>query len=334
MIEISNNQAMVFIEETIDGKRKITVNSKDEKFFVAIASLETKYPVELIEKILEIKGANYLCDEIAREEDTNYVQKGLEFDLEAYFPNENFAGKRILDFGSGSGASTMILSRFFPEAEIIGVELDERLQSIACNRLEFYGYKNVSFYLSPSGSELPTGIDNFDLVILSAVYEHLLPKERKTVIPMVWEKVKDNGYLFLNMTPHRYFPIEHHTTNLPLLNYLPDSITYFVARKFSKRLNATESWETYLRRGIRGATENEIFANLERQSKAKLIEPAKEDIKDRIDLWYSQLNQTRMVVVKKSLKLFLKMLKTGTGIVLVPNLSLVFQKIGLQKNVH
>jgi SAM-dependent methyltransferase len=326
MIEFSNDRAVISIETLANGRRKVSVHPVDEKFFVPIGSFETKYPVDLIELILQVKGADYLCDELAREEDPNYVQMDLEFDLQAYFPDENFAGKRIMDFGSGSGASTMILSRLFSDAEIVGVEIDSELLSIAKSRLLFYGYKNVSFQLSPSGSEIPANIGQFDLVVLSAVYEHLLPSERKFVIPMVWEHVKKGGYLFINMTPHRYFPIEHHTTNLPLLNYMPDSLAYFFARHLSKRVDASESWETYLRRGIRGATEAEILATLRGKSSVKLLEPRKEGIKDRIDLWYCQLNRERVLFAKRMLKLMLKTLKLGTGIVLVPNLSLVFVK--------
>ena len=130
------------------------------------------------------------------------------------------------------------------------------------------------------------------------------------------------------MTPHRYFPIQHHTTGLPLINYLPDSLAYLATRKFSKRTDSSEDWQTYLRRGIRGSTENEISAILNKQplANAILLEPEKDGIKDRIDLWYSTLNQERMEFLKKSLKFGLKALRALTGIVLVPNLSLVFQK--------
>jgi hypothetical protein len=154
-------------------------------------SFETKYPVDLIDQILQVKGADYLRDELAREEEPNYAQMDLEFGLQAYFPDENFVGKRILDFGNGSGASTMVLARFFSDAEIVGIELDSKFQSIAKSRLIFYDYKNMSFQLSPSGSEIPANIGQFDLVILSAVYEHLLPSERKFVIPMIWKHVSE-----------------------------------------------------------------------------------------------------------------------------------------------
>ena len=61
-------------------------------------------------------------------------------------------------------------------------------------------------------------------------------------------------------------------------------------------------------------------------AKAVLLEPQANQIDDRIDLWYERLSKERMVTAKQVLKLLLKMLKGVSGIVLVPNLSLAFQK--------
>jgi 2-polyprenyl-3-methyl-5-hydroxy-6-metoxy-1,4-benzoquinol methylase len=323
---ITHQDALISIDPIEGGKRRVQVKPHRSDFFIPISVCETKYPLQLVEQILEIKGANYLCDELSREEDPNYVLADLEFDLRAYFDFDKLAGWRIMDFGCGSGASTMILARMFPESEIVGVELDEKLLSIARARLDFYSYPNVVLLQSPDGNELPENVGNFDLIVMSAVYEHLLPDERKTVVPKIWEKVKPGGYFFLNMTPHRYFPIEHHTTALPLINYLPDSAAYAAAKRFSKQTDPSEPWEMLLRRGIRGSTEGQIESLLNKSSRATLLEPNADGIRDRIDLWYARLSKDRMVMAKKSLRLFLKTLKTMSGIVLVPNLSLVFRK--------
>ncbi len=322
-----------------DKEGKVTITQQDNSAktvsveplnntFIPVKTCVTNYPISLIELIFQTKGAAYLCDEICRDIDPNYVQRDLEQDLTAYFTKKDFSGKRILDFGSGSGASSMILSRMFPDAEIVGVELEEKLLNIAKARLEFYQYPNIEFYTSPSGNELPPDIGEFDFVIMSAVYEHLLPKEREIVIPKVWSVIKPSGYLFLNMTPHRWFPIEHHTTGLPLLNYLPDKIAYSVTKRFSKRTDPNESWEIFLRRGIRGGTENEILRILRDNSENKpiLSEPSQKNLKDRIDLWYSQLNHKNRLAIKKSIKYSLKMIRVFTGATLVPNLALVIKK--------
>ena len=324
---LTDKEGQVSIIQQNNDLKKISVESLNNSFS-PLRQCETNYPLSLIELIFQTKGASYLCDEICRETDPNYVERDLKQDLTAYFTEEDFSGKRILDFGCGSGASSMILSRMFPKSEIVGVELEEKLLKTARARLEFYQYPNVEFHLSPSGNELPPGIGSFDFVVMSAVYEHLLPKERESVIPKVWSVIKPEGYLFLNMTPHRWFPIEHHTTGLPLINYLPANLALGITRKFSKRIDPNESWEIFLRRGIRGATENEIINILRKHSnsKARLIEPSQKKLKDRIDLWYSQLNQQNRLAAKKTIKVLLKTLRAVSGITLVPNLSLVIKK--------
>lgn len=320
-------EGKVSIVQNAGGVKKIAVESLND-VFSPLRHCETNYPMSLIELIFQTKGASYLCDEINREIDADYVERDLKYDLAAYFSEEDLKGKRILDFGCGSGASSMILSRMFPASRIVGVELEAKLLNIARARLEFYRYENVEFHLSPSGSELPTEIGTFDFVIMSAVYEHLLPVERKTVMLKVWSAIEPNGYLFLNMTPHRWFPIEHHTTGLPLLNYLPANLALAATRRFSKRTDASESWETFLRRGIRGGTENEIIKILRQpaESRPQLIEPSRGNLKDRIDLWYSQLNREKYSAIKKVIKYSLKTVRAVSGATLVPNLSLVIKK--------
>src|SRR6185436_4968904 len=39
---------------------------------------DTAYPVELIRAILDVKGAAWVCDEIAREEDPREIQRAFE----------------------------------------------------------------------------------------------------------------------------------------------------------------------------------------------------------------------------------------------------------------
>ncbi|MGI8669915.1 MAG: class I SAM-dependent methyltransferase [Aridibacter sp.] len=324
---IEHAKGSVHIEDLDNHKKQITVKTANDTF-VPVKTCQTDYPISLIELILNHKGIDYLCDEICRDIDPSYVQRDLEFDLMGYFTKQDFENARILDFGSGSGASSMILSRMFPSSEIVGIELDKKHVEIAEARLKHYGHKNIEFHISPSGNEIPPNIGKFDFVILSAVYEHLLPKERETVIPLIWSVIKPNGYLFMNLTPHRWFPVEHHTTGLPFLNYLPPSLALPYTRKFTNRIDKTEPWEMLLRRGIRGATENEIIKILKKSSDNEplLLEPNQKDLKDRIDLWYSQLSKENHNLAKKTIKNVMKFLRAMTGVVLVPNLSLVIQK--------
>jgi SAM-dependent methyltransferase len=116
-----------------------------------------------------VKGPSYVCDEIRRDEDPKYVTLFLHWALLGYVDPGAFAGKRLLDFGCGSGASTAILGRMFPETETVGVELEENLLGIARKRAAFYGNEGVSLRHSLSGERLPDDLGSFDFVTLSAV---------------------------------------------------------------------------------------------------------------------------------------------------------------------
>ena len=312
------------LSEIENDTRRVHVKLSDNRTFSPLLECRTTYPDSLIQLIIDIKGPAWLCDEIARDEDRNYVQAHLETEMRAFFDFEAMRGKRILDFGCGSGASTMCLARLFPDSEIVGVELEESLLSIAEARRAHYGFANVRLMRSPSGMALPDGVGEFDLVVLSAVYEHLLPNERGQILRQVWSKLNAGGILFINQTPLRYFPLELHTTGLPLINYLPDRLTFWAAKKFSNRVSKTDNWESLLRAGIRGATVREIRSHLD--ARAALLQPTMSGLRDRVDLWFAMTNMDNLRTVKRAARVVLKSINAVTGIAIVPELSLAFRK--------
>ena len=312
----------VKVEPLPGGKRRISVEPGSGQA-LARRSWDTAYPLGLIRKIHAIKGL-YLCDEIMREEDPRYVEHALRHEVLGYVEAADFAGKRVLDFGCGSGASTLVLSRILPPCEIVGIELEEKLLGIARMRAEHLGARGLRFLQSPSAERFPEGLGQFDFVIFSAVFEHLLPGERLRLLPQIWQHVKPGGILFLNQTPHRYSPVETHTTGLPLVNYLPDALALRAARRFSKHVAPGTDWPTLLRMGIRGGTTTEVLDILAGCGTPQLLAP-RAAVGDQIDLWHGKLSP-RHAWIKRGIWAALKTLKTVTRVELTPELALAIRK--------
>lgn len=318
--------ASIRIEES-NGKRVISVEPRDD-LFTPIKKWATNYPLELIEHVLRVKGPAYLCDEIMRDESPLYVEHHFRWDIMSYAGKEDFVERRVLDFGSGSGASSMVLARMFPEAKIVGVELVSEFVELARHRARFYGVESrVSFELSSDSNSLPLEIGDFDYIIFSAVYEHLLPSERQAIPPLLWSHLKQGGVIFLDQTPYRWFPIEMHTTGLPLINYLPDRLTLYYSRRFSDRVSLDATWPELLRKGIRGGTTQEIMTILNQDGKAELLNPSRLGVKDHIDLWYQLSSTTRKPLIKKLLMWGFRAVKAATGVTMIPTLSLAIRKV-------
>ncbi|HEU4801113.1 MAG TPA: class I SAM-dependent methyltransferase, partial [Gemmatimonadales bacterium] len=153
----------------------------------------------------------------------------LRAQLFAYCTPSDFVGHRVLDFGSGEGGSAFIMSSLLPESGIVGVELNAT-QVERATRLARSAGRAVTFRCSPRGTELPPDLGTFQFIMLSAVYEHLLPEERREVLPRLWAHLNVGGILFVNQTPHRWFPYEHHSTGLWGINYLPNGLAMRATR--------------------------------------------------------------------------------------------------------
>jgi 2-polyprenyl-3-methyl-5-hydroxy-6-metoxy-1,4-benzoquinol methylase len=317
----------VHLDELAPGRLRVVAETNDPSVWVQHRSCETSYPPSLVELILAVKGPRFVCDEIMRDEDPSYLHDRFSKTLLGYVPRARFEGATVLDFGCGSGASTVVLARMFPAATVVGVELVQEFLTIAEARAHHHGLDHVSFVHSPRPSELPAGLDHPDVVVLNGVYEHLLPHERPNLLGALWTHLLPGGVLFIDETPNRWFPVESHTTGLPLLNYLPDRMALAATQRLArKRAMGDASWETLLRKGIRGATGKEIEGILQAVGPAPtLMTPLGGD---RVDLWYegyARSSVARFGGVKAAMRFALKVLDRR-GINLVPYLSLAYAR--------
>ena len=140
--------ADVLVNDINGNKKKITVKFKNDSVFMPIDTCETSYSIDLIEKILSIKGPAWLCDEILRDESPEYVEKHISYDVFGYIDKVQFKDKDVLDFGCGSAASTMVLSRILPDTKFTGVELYPDLLEISESRANHYNVSDrVRFFI-------------------------------------------------------------------------------------------------------------------------------------------------------------------------------------------
>ncbi len=294
-VTIEHAEALVRVVDLEFGARRVEVALRDPRKFSPRLQWVTRYPTELVRAILEAKSPAWLCDEIARDEDPAYLQADLAVDLLSYVRHDTIDGCRIVDYGCGSGATTLVLARMFPDAHVTGVDEDPRLIAIANRRAAWYGRRNARFLLAPSRGVLPEPLGPADHVILAGVYEHLLPAERPILLHRLWDCLLPGGVLFLNQTPDRRFPFEPHTTWLPLINYLPARIARACAVRLSRRVPRDASWEMLLRMGIRGATPREILRILGEAGGMPpvLLRPVAHGLRRRSLLWFRAARQRR-----------------------------------------
>jgi 2-polyprenyl-3-methyl-5-hydroxy-6-metoxy-1,4-benzoquinol methylase len=317
------------VEDVGSGRRRLEAVPDDDGAFVEARTWETSYPLDLIRTILSIKGLGAVCDEIRREEDPGYLHHVLTTTLLAHVGREDVGDARILDFGCGSGCSTMILSRLFPEARIVGVDIDAETQQIAEARRRHYGVERAEFRLSADPSGVPSGLGEYDLIVFSALMEHLLPGERARVIPEVWSHLRPGGLLFVAETPHRYTPIEIHTTGgLPVVNYLPPALALRAARRFSKRIDPGATWPQLLRQGMRGGSEREFMRHLAHAgySDAVIERPSKLGMHDEFDLWYEISHVNELPGLKAHLRTAFRALHRISGISFTPYLAFAVRR--------
>jgi SAM-dependent methyltransferase len=289
-------------------------------------SITTSYPPALVQAVIRTVGPAWAIDEISRDEDAEYVAAYLHLDLPAYVSVEEFGNARILDFGCGAGASTLILNRMFPDADIVGVELSPKSLALARARQAFYDADNIAFLRSPAGDRLPEHIGSFDLVVMSAVLEHVLPEERDPILHTLWSVLRPGGALIIDQTPHRWFPIESHSTLLPLLNYMPRSLARRMAY-LSPRVRRGTPWEQLLREGVRGATSSEVVCRLQRTGNGvERLTPCLAGVGNEVELWYRGPSFEGYGWIKPAWHRAAQLIYRLSGRALVPYLSVGFRK--------
>lgn len=82
-------------------------------------------------------------------------------------------GSRVLDIGSSKGELTRDIAESVPDVKVTGVEVNRTYYDIAVSQNP---HPSVNYVLGDVTEKLPTG--KFDVVTMSAVLEHIGPRDR------------------------------------------------------------------------------------------------------------------------------------------------------------
>jgi ubiquinone/menaquinone biosynthesis C-methylase UbiE len=211
--------------------------------------VDTRLRFPTIERLIAVKG-DWWLDELERRDAPDYIRNRLGILVSRF---GSFKDARVLDIGSGSGSSALVMADYGIK-EIRGVEIDPAMTDLANLRATDEGVADrVSFLHLEDTTHLPFKDAEFDIVTFNAVIEHIPPALREPILKDAYRCLKPGGLLVVTETPNRAFPYDNHTTWLPLLPWLPLSLSVPLARRFSRRERGMTR-EQYISAGIAGGS--------------------------------------------------------------------------------
>ncbi len=183
-------------------------------------------------------------------------------------------GKKVLEIGCGSGASSVAMAE--QGALLTGIDVDTDALELAEKRVKLYNQKVELLHLNASEVD-QLEEKNWDVILFFASIEHMTPTERQVSLQKAFSVLKPGGHLCILGTPNRLWPVDTHTSWMPFYMWLQDELALKYA-KFSPRTefqkihtrDLNEAHEAFYRWG-RGVSFHEIELALDSQAPLKVV---------------------------------------------------------------
>lgn len=134
----------------------------------------------------------------------------------------DLAGKRVVEVGSGTGASTLALLPHVAHVDCF--EIHEQSSDVAEARMGLAGYSNFTLHRELFAGDAVSKLGTVDGVFLAAVLEHTTFEECIDILSNAWAVLSPGGWLCVADTPNRLCPFDHHTAILPFFHMLPPEV--------------------------------------------------------------------------------------------------------------
>jgi len=226
------------------------------------AAVLGEHSQEFVDAVMDLKGAGRVHEQLWRAHAEGPISEALGPMLAAMVSADQRG--TVLDFGCGTGASSIVLLRHGFD-RVVGVDVCDRSLAIARVRARDHGLDCAASFLHVEDTtSLPFPDCEFEVVLCNAVFEHIPPPSRPSHIREVWRVLKPGGVLMISETPNRWWPQEPHTTKLWLVPYMPLAMAISYA-KLRGQLPVDQDTATVLGRGFRGMSWWELRRALPRE---------------------------------------------------------------------
>jgi SAM-dependent methyltransferase len=113
-------------------------------------------------------------------------------DVAQHVARSRIASNKILDFGSGIGASTPYFKKFFPTSDLTCVDVSQRSLEIAQSR-----FPGTASYHCFDGRSLPFADNTFDVAFTACVFHHIPVDQHEPLFAEIRRVLAPNGIFFV-----------------------------------------------------------------------------------------------------------------------------------------
>lgn len=219
----------------------------------------------------------YLSTEVGQSDLKNHLTGRLASFRSVVVPWLNatmpLKGKRVLEIGAGTGASTVALAE--QGATVLGIDVSKGALTVARERCRLYGLEAKFREGNAADLDYMAGDFPFDCIVYFAVLEHMTWQERRASLSAAWNRLKPGQHLVIIETPNRLWHTDSHTSGEPFFHWISDEVAYDYSRCTKREIfnrtftgQITESGRTLLARWGRGSSYHEFALSFDLEPRA------------------------------------------------------------------